>query len=127
MKRGAFREFRESITTNVYARTLYNDACVRCERMLLQLQTLPRRRADHHERAVPELHVPQSNVNVLPEGVPLHESDRSGLHGREAAGPVLPRHHLPRGARAAAHLDDKLAVQDVRPPSAQRLLVVVVD
>lgn len=41
-----------------------------------------------------KLHVPQSNANVLPEGMSIHESDRSGLHGGEASGSMLPRDHL---------------------------------
>lgn len=101
--------------------------------MLLQLSTLSRSSTDHYERAVPELHVPQSNVNVLPEGVPLLESDRSGLYGRETTGPVLSSNHMSRGTRATAHLDhDEFTIQDIAdivlcPASAARRLGFVLD
>lgn len=49
--------------------------------MLLQLPALQGGGQDHHERAVFKLHVPQSNADVLPQGLPVHESDRPGLHG----------------------------------------------
>lgn len=77
--------------------------------MLLQLPALPRRRQDHHERALSELHMPQSNADVLPEGLPVHKGDRARLHGGEASGSVLPGDHMPGSAGPTADIDDERA------------------
>lgn len=79
--------------------------------LLLQLSTLPRGRENNHKRAMSELHVSQPNVDVLPEGVSLHQGDRPRLHGREATGPVLPGNHLSRSPGPTVDLDDEFALK----------------
>lgn len=74
--------------------------------MLLQLPALRRGRQDRHERAMLELHVSQSDADVLPEGLSLHESDRPRLYRGETSRPVLSCNHLSRGARATVDLHD---------------------
>lgn len=53
--------------------------------------------------------MPQSNADVLPEGLPVHKGDRSGLHGGEASGSVLPGDHLSGSSGPTTHVDDELA------------------
>ena len=65
--------------------------------MLLPVPVLQRGRADQDERAVPELHVPQPDADVLPQRLPLHQARRQELRHREEGGPVLPHHHVPAG------------------------------
>lgn len=54
-----------------------------------------------------ELHVPQSNANVLPEGMSIHESNRPGLHGGEASGSMLPRDYLFGSTSPTLDVDNK--------------------
>lgn len=54
-----------------------------------------------------ELHVSQSNVNVLPEGLSIHERDRSGLHGGEASGSMLSRDHLSGSSGPTVDVDNE--------------------
>lgn len=63
--------------------------------MLLQLPTLRGGRPDRDQRTVFELHVPQPDADVLPEGVSVLEGHRPRLHGAKVAGPMLPDHLLP--------------------------------
>lgn len=57
-----------------------------------------------------ELYVSQSNADVLPEGVSLHKSDRSGLHDREASGSMLPRGHLSGSTGSTVDVDDERTI-----------------
>lgn len=64
--------------------------------MLLQLPALWRRRPDNDQRALPELHLPQPNADVLLARLPLHQAHRPGLRRGEARRPMLPHSHMPR-------------------------------
>lgn len=56
-----------------------------------------------------ELHVSQSNVNVLPKSMSIHESDRSRLHGGEATGSMLPRDHMSGSTGSIVDVYDECA------------------
>ena len=64
--------------------------------MLLHVPTLQRRRPDHHERALPQLHLPRLDAHVLPQGLPVRQAHRPGLPDRETARSVLPHHYMSR-------------------------------
>ena len=83
-------------------------------RLLLPVPALWRGWPDHHQRALPQLHLPQPDADVLPQvqhsqhhlcqichankfhqGVPVHQTSGSELCGGEEGQPVLSDHILP--------------------------------
>lgn len=88
--------------------------------MLLQFQSLYRRRPHPNQRAMPELHVPPQNAHVLPASVPVHQADRPGLCGGEARGPVLSDHHVP-----ARYMSHRIAIISLLNPNFCTSIVAV--
>ena len=97
-----------SITVSVVS--FYPHTC----RLLLPVPALWRGWPDHHQRALPQLHLPQPDADVLPQvqhnqhhlcqichankfhqGVPVHQTSGSELCGGEEGQPVLSDHILP--------------------------------
>ena len=62
--------------------------------MLLPVPAVRGGRTDPDERALPELHLSQPDVDVLPQSLSLHQASGQELYCREKEGPVLSHNHL---------------------------------
>ena len=62
--------------------------------MLLPIPVLRRGRTDQDERALPELHLPQPDADVLPQRLPLHQARGKELHRGQERRPMLSHNHV---------------------------------